>query len=76
MELKSTSSASGLGLGSSPVTTDEEAGVVIVVPDEKLEMLGALTNSKETSVGGVPPISSQSANDEDLPGITLTKKPH
>lgn len=74
MELKSTSSASGLGLGSSPATTDEEAGMV-VLPDDKPEMLGALRNKKETSVGGVPPTSSPSVKDEDLPGITLTKAP-
>lgn len=75
MELKSTSSASGLGLGSAPFATDEEAGLVIVVPDEKLEMSGALTNNKETSLVGVPPTPLPSAKDEDLPGITLTKAP-
>ena len=75
MGLESTSSASGLRLGSLHVNTDEEAGVVIVVPDEKPEMSGALTNNKETSVAGVPPMSSASAKDEDLPGIILTKAP-
>lgn len=71
MELKSTSSALGLGWGSSPVSTDEEVGVIIVVPDENPEISDALTK-KETSVGGAPPMSSSSPKEEYLPGITLT----
>lgn len=77
MELKSTSSASGLdsGSGSSPAETDEEAGVVIVVSDEKPKMSGALSDKKETNVGGDISMPSSSSKDEDLPGITLTKAP-
>lgn len=75
MELKSTSSASGLGSRSSPLETDEESGVVIVVSDETPKVSGALSEKTETKVGGDISMPSSSAKDEDLPGITLTKAP-